>query len=175
MEYTIFLGQMGLCQGIFRRGVSWSRLITGRSLTWIQRSRAKVKLLLNHFHVLGWPSPVRSRTFCMSGDLHILNSLRKIFKEGLEWEQSKSYSGREKEREQGSGHCERSEKYWSKWSWDNAWMSCNMWSVSSWDFMCYQGRIVCKLCDFIIWSILEVSWHLSPLALHFYLWCQFSL
>lgn len=54
-----------------------------------------------------------------------------------------------------------------------------VWSVSSWDFMCFQGWVVSELCGtefwlhllfkrgwvlFLIQSILEVSWHSCPLV-----------
>lgn len=46
------------------------------------------------------PALAQCRNFCMSGDLSILNSPRKNFKDKSEWEQNKFYTGKENKRGQ---------------------------------------------------------------------------
>ena len=55
------------------------------------------------FHTGCWLYLVQLGTFHMSGGLQVVDSPRKIFRDELEWEQSKFYAGREKDRGQGLG------------------------------------------------------------------------
>lgn len=110
-----------------------------------------LQLLPDLFCTRDWSYQAKFWTIPVSGDLKVLDSPQKL--QG--WVRVKTkqllIGWRKRKRPECRCHCEWSKKYVPWVDMGQLTSELHMWSVISWDLICFQGGVVPKLCGTTFW------------------------